>query len=166
MSTPRDDADDAVPHDAWLREALRHAPDAQALPPSALSEAILRQARAAAEPAPARALPSLGQRLAAAWAWLGRPPVAAGFATVMVAGVVGLMWWDRPLEETLPPRDAAVPSAAPAPRTDTRARRPRDHGFDRTRAGGRARAEAASAGAPGPARAGRPVGRGADAGAA
>ena len=27
--------------DAWLREALRHAPDSDALPPSGVSEAIL-----------------------------------------------------------------------------------------------------------------------------
>lgn len=121
MSGPRDhrndDDRDSVPHDAWLREALRHAPDADAAPPPALSDVILRQARAAAaiDPVPAwPASPSLGARIAAAWAWLGRPPVAAGFASVMVAGVVGLMWWDRPLEESLPPRGAALPAAAPA----------------------------------------------------
>ena len=34
--------------DAWLREALRHAPDSDALPPSGVSEAILLKARAAA----------------------------------------------------------------------------------------------------------------------
>ena len=33
--------------DAWLREALRHAPDSDALPPSGVSEAILLKARAA-----------------------------------------------------------------------------------------------------------------------
>jgi hypothetical protein len=113
MNAPRDDAPDSVPHDAWLREALRHAPDADALPPSTLSETILRQARAATARAAPPQPPSFGQRLAAAWSWLGRPPVAAGFASVMVAGVVGLMWWDRPIEESLPPRDAAVPAAAP-----------------------------------------------------
>ena len=31
MSEVRDDAD--LPRDAWLREALRHAPDADAAPP-------------------------------------------------------------------------------------------------------------------------------------
>lgn len=121
MSGPRDDRNDdhrdSVPHDAWLREALRHAPDADAAPPPALSDVILRQARAAAvadQPPAWPASPSLGARLAAAWAWLGRPPVAAGFASVMVAGVVGLMWWDRPLEESLPPRGGALPAATPA----------------------------------------------------
>ncbi len=113
MSRP----DDAVPRDAWLREALRHAPDADAAAPPALSDVILRQARAAAaaDARPARpASPSFGARIAAAWAWLGRPPVAASFASVMVAGVVGLMWWNRPLEESLPPRDATLAAAAPA----------------------------------------------------
>ena len=113
MNAPRDDAPDGVAHDAWLREALRHAPDADALPPSTLSETILRQARAATARAAPPQAPSFGRRLAAAWSWLGRPPVTAGFASVMVAGVVGLMWWDRPIEESLPPRDAAVPAAAP-----------------------------------------------------
>jgi hypothetical protein len=112
---PRDGSGDSVPHDAWLREALRHAPDADALPPPALTETILRRARAEAATPVRPASPSLAARIAAAWSWLGRPPVAAGFASVMVAGVVGLMWWDRPLEEALPPRDVAVPAAAPAP---------------------------------------------------
>lgn len=116
MSGPRErHGDDGVPHDAWLREALRHAPDADARPPAALSETILRRARAEAAGAAPPASPSLAARIAAAWAWLGRPPVAAGFASVMVAGVVGLMWWDRPIEEALPPRDAALPAAVRAP---------------------------------------------------
>src|SRR5439155_1014344 len=38
-------SDDAVARDAWLREALRHAPDADVRPPPALRDAILRQAR-------------------------------------------------------------------------------------------------------------------------
>ena len=40
--------------DAWLREALRHAPDADAAPPRDLSETILAQARAAARVGGAR----------------------------------------------------------------------------------------------------------------
>ena len=39
--------------DAWLREALRHAPDSDAVPPSGVSEAILLKARAAARGADA-----------------------------------------------------------------------------------------------------------------
>ena len=92
--------------DAWLREALRHAPDSDALPPSGVSEAILLKARAAARAA-APAARRAGSRdahanpLLALWDWLARPPVAAGFASVMAATLVGLMWWDRPMDETM-----------------------------------------------------------------
>lgn len=107
--------------DAWLSEALRHAPDASSDAPPSLSETILREARAAvapaAQPAPFRPAGDHGflHRIAAAWAWLARPPVAAAFASVMVATLAGLLWWDRPLEGTLPPREppaAAAPAAA------------------------------------------------------
>lgn len=133
MSEPRDDD---LPHDAWLREALRHAPDAEAGPPPKLNETILRMGRAAvaprAERRPSAAVPmatassssGLAETLASWWAWLARPPVAAGFAGLMVATVVGVMWWDRPLEEALPPREEAVAAApsqdtTPAPATVT-----------------------------------------------
>ena len=109
--------------DAWLREALRHAPDADALPPSGVSEAILLKARAAA-----RAAAPTGRRaasreapanpLAAFWRWLARPPVAAGFASVMAATLIGLMWWDRPIDEGMPPPPTAASEqmrAAPSP---------------------------------------------------
>ncbi len=116
--------------DAWLREALRHAPDANAAPPSGVSEAILLKARAAARTvAPAaRRGPGGAQAnpLLAIWDWLARPPVAAGFASVMAATLVGLMWWDRPMDEGMPrppavtsDRSEAAPplaSTAPAPR--------------------------------------------------
>ncbi|HEX4233931.1 MAG TPA: hypothetical protein VH041_06460 [Caldimonas sp.] len=98
--------------DAWLREALRHAPDSSALPPRDISEAILAEARAiarrkhAAPPNAARA--ASRHRLAALWDWLARPPVAAGFASLMAATLVGLMWWDQPIDETLPRRPDAV----------------------------------------------------------
>ena len=106
--------------DAWLREALRHAPDSGALPPRALSEAILASARAAARSPQglplhraSRAPPT--RRLAAFWDWLVRPPVAAGFASVLVATLVGLMWWDRPMDDMLARRPpAAREEAAPA----------------------------------------------------
>ena len=111
MTVPHDEPE----RDAWLSEALRHAPDANAVPPAELSEAILRQARNAVKvPQPAaRARP---HGLMQWWSWLARPSVAAGFATVMVAVLVGVMWWDRPLDESLPPREApaAVPAPAPA----------------------------------------------------
>ncbi|MEO8311467.1 MAG: hypothetical protein ABI520_09870 [Caldimonas sp.] len=116
--------------DAWLREALRHAPDSDALPPAGVSEAILAKARAAARivaPTPrrgtSRSAPS--NALADLWAWLARPPVAAGFASVMAATLVGLMWWDRPMDEAMPrapaptrAEDAARPPvASPTPET-------------------------------------------------
>ena len=41
----------AAERDAWLRAALRHAPDARAAPPPALSETILAEARATARSA-------------------------------------------------------------------------------------------------------------------
>jgi len=109
MTTPRDEP----PRDAWLREALRHAPDADAAPPAELSAAILRQAR---DTVKAAARPAVSSHpLLQWWSWLARPPVAAGFATVMVATLVGVMWWDQPLDRTLPPPAAsAEPSAAPA----------------------------------------------------
>ncbi|MEO8808593.1 MAG: hypothetical protein ABI433_21120, partial [Burkholderiaceae bacterium] len=86
--------------DAWLAQALHHAPDANADAPPALSDTILREARAAARQSAAPAAPrpesvSPLRWLASAWDWLARPPVAAGFASVMVATLVGVMWWDR-----------------------------------------------------------------------
>jgi len=98
--------------DAWLSAALRHAPDAQVEPPSALSDTILRQARAAARGARAPDAHRPRSLWAAAWAWLARPPVAAGFASLMVATLVGLIWWDRPMDEALPrpPAEAATPA--------------------------------------------------------
>ena len=116
-------ADDA--HDAWLDHALRHAPDAGADAPAALSAAILRSARSAvtrrvdapamatASPAPRHRRRSLPLLSAWAWAWLARPPVAAGFGSVMVATLVGVLWWSRPLDEALP--QAPTLASAPAP---------------------------------------------------
>lgn len=125
MSEVRDDAD--LPRDAWLREALRHAPDADAAPPPKLNETILRMGRAAVAPreerktaaAPHSALPppsgtvAGGGALASLWAWLTRPPVAAGFAVVFLSTVVGVMWMGRPIDEALPPRDETVATAPP-----------------------------------------------------
>ena len=93
-------------HDAWLREALRHAPDASASPPPSLREAILAEARAAARAGSTRqpaASASLLERALAFWSWLARPQVAAGFASVMAATLVGMLWWDRPIDETMLP---------------------------------------------------------------
>lgn len=113
MTPSRHDPHDNPERDAWLTEALRHAPDADAAPPAALREAILREARAATAGARAVPAPGTAHRLLAAWSWLARPPVAAGFASVMVATLVGLMWWDRPIDETLqrPPTPTSTPGA-------------------------------------------------------
>jgi hypothetical protein len=90
------------PEDAYLRAALRHAPDANVAPPATLSAAILSQARAAASITQAS---TMAEPLAPVWqllAWLrqgwlalSQPALAAGVASVMVASVVGVMWWDR-----------------------------------------------------------------------
>ena len=121
MINPRDED-----RDAWLAQALRHAPDANADAPPALSAAILREARAAApRQAAARAAPAapdttgLLQWLTAASAWLARPPVAAGFASLMVATLAGVMWWDQPLDATLPRAPEVVSSTPQARAGDT-----------------------------------------------
>ena len=137
--TPGDnDRDRDAERDAWLRAALRHAPDAGAEPPAAVRDAILREARAASERPPSlarvgagdepprardaradvkgvRAPDGIGAKLAAFWDWLARPPVAAGFASVVAATVIGLMWWDRPLDSTIerPPPSAKIVAATP-----------------------------------------------------
>ena len=125
---------DDAERDLWLREALRHAPDSGAAAPSAISAAILAEARAAAaRPMPASTAGRGAPRAAPThpwlifWSWLARPPVAAGFASLMAATLVGLMWWDRPMDETLarPPvaasgRSEAPATAAPAPVDATR----------------------------------------------
>ena len=115
MSTRHDEPIGDGERDAWLREALRHAPDADAAPPRGLSETILAQARAAARVggAPARSARRRNPLLAL-WDWLARPPVAAGFASLMAATLVGLMWWDRPIDSTLPPRQEIVGQRTPS----------------------------------------------------
>jgi hypothetical protein len=109
---------DEPERDAWLSEALRHAPDASASPPAALSDAILRAARAATRPAstPHAADKRPVDKWLAAWSWLARPPVAAGFASVMVATLAGLMWWGQPIDQTLqrPPAETTAKVEAPA----------------------------------------------------
>jgi hypothetical protein len=119
VTDPRPRSGDGEEHDAWLRQALQHAPDAAAAPPDALREAILAEARSAAR-ARSRA-PSTAPRgrspldaIADFWSWLARPPVAAGFASVMAATIVGLMWWDRPMDEALPPPASSSRVEAPA----------------------------------------------------
>ena len=110
-------------HDAWLAQALRHAPDANADAPRAVSDTILREARAAAlRPAVAAVPPrpdNIGpmQWLASCGDWLARPPVAAGFASVVVATLVGVMRWGQPLDQSLP-REPEVVASTPQARAE------------------------------------------------
>ncbi len=102
--------------DAHLRQALRHAPDRDAAPPPALSASILAQARAAMPPAAPRreVAPPWWSRL---WQQLATPAFGGAFASVMLAGVIGVMWQDGPPPEALPgaERDLAKAPAASAP---------------------------------------------------
>lgn len=104
---------DADTHDAHLRHALRHAPDAQVQAPAALSDLILKEARAKARDAqpPLADPPRWAVR---AFAWLARPAVATGFAGVMAATLVGLMWWDQPMDVAMPRSPAAAVAPKPA----------------------------------------------------
>lgn len=109
---PRDE-----PRDGWLKKALDHAPDTPV--PPALRETILRASRS---PRPAPASVPWWSRLSA---WLVRPQVAAGFASVAMVTVAGLLWHDEPVPPmpastppaavVAPPAEAPVPPAAPAP---------------------------------------------------
>lgn len=119
-------ADEA--RDAHLSAALRHAPDADQRPPGHLSARILAAAhRAAAEPRlwaqmpaqmPARAAPP--RRRWWAPAGLG---ASGALASVLLAGVIGLLWNDGPpgpgIDEApsngSTPAPLAPPAAPPAP---------------------------------------------------
>jgi hypothetical protein len=115
MTTPRHDDD--LDHDAWLRKALRHAPDADVSAPPALRERILREARASLPRVREPRRLGWGQRL---WVWLAQPAVGAGLASVMLATVIGLMWQGQPVpsptreQAALPETVTQAPAAAPA----------------------------------------------------
>lgn len=121
MSDPGSRPED-IERDAWLAHALRHAPDAGSAPPAALRDAILREAAAKARPASAALSPGAPASASASgplkrfWDWLARPPVAAGFASVMAATLAGLIWWNEPMDDAMPraPSREAAPAAAPA----------------------------------------------------
>src|SRR5205814_332815 len=65
------------------------------------------------------------------WLATARPSVAGAFATVVVATLVGVLWWQRPLEEAMtrtPPAEAPsppVPTTAPDTAGKTMSRPPR-----------------------------------------
>jgi hypothetical protein len=106
-------APSAAQHDAYLQAALRHAPDLDQRPPAPLSESIRRAAHEAATARKRRGPPGLLDR-AASWldALVRQPSLATGLAGVMVATVVGLMWWD---ESPPPAVREDPPPAAPVP---------------------------------------------------
>jgi hypothetical protein len=110
MSEPDGARDE--PRDPHLREALRHAPDTHVQAPAALGDFILKEARAKARDPGATAAHAAPGRARRVWDWLARPAVATGFAGVMAATLVGLMWWDQPMDEAQP--RSPVPAAAPA----------------------------------------------------
>jgi len=103
--------------DAWLSYALRHAPDADMAAPPSLSEMILREAQAKAKPAAAAAPRPAAPFWSRVWDWMARPAVGAGVASVMLASLVGVMMWNRPLEEMSPRPSVDIPPVATAPMT-------------------------------------------------
>jgi hypothetical protein len=111
--------DDSPPeHDAHLRAALRHMPDAELGAPAALSDTILRAARAATRSAaaPLRARPVRWyDGLAQAWMALARPPVIAGLASVVLLTVVGLSVWEQPVDPRSAPMANTQVAAQPVP---------------------------------------------------
>jgi hypothetical protein len=112
--TPPNDNQRDPDRDAWLRAALRHAPDAEDGAPPAISQAILRRAQAQAQ-APAAgdprsaARPRRGAAQAASgqqqgggfWAWLVRPQVAGALASLAVATLAGVLWWGQPMDDAV-----------------------------------------------------------------
>jgi len=134
MSERRDPlADDDLPRDERLLEALRHAPDRDVEPPSGLSARILASARAATvQSAPT---PHVGRRwrvrLRDAVASIAppRPPWAAAFGTVVAAVLVGVLWSasrvDEPAITDAAPPPAKAAREAPTPLPE--ARRPDDN---------------------------------------
>jgi hypothetical protein len=112
--------------DARLHKALEHAPDAHAAAPAAIREAILLQARQARQARQAQhaatPLPASATAASAAPWWqrmLASPPRArrpwnAAFASVLLAGVVVGLWWDREVPGPQPDTGTRdLPAAAP-----------------------------------------------------
>lgn len=93
--------------DAHLRTALHHAPDATLQAPADLSARIVAAAHRATAEAPARpARPAHSW-----WPWRGtwRIGASGAFASLLMAGVIGLLWRD---ETPGPVREEAAPAAA------------------------------------------------------
>ena len=115
--------EDPLEPDAFLRAALRHAPDHDTAPPPGLSRSILEAARRATQgravdAPPRRWRAALAQRLRSL---LHQPGATAALASLMLGTVIGLMWRDGPPPDAALDRDIAAPSprgdvaAVPAP---------------------------------------------------
>lgn len=116
------------PRDAHLLAALRHAPDRDVAPPAELSAHILGQARQAVQGGHAAAASRAGLAgLLKRWFdGLSRPLAAGAVGSVLVAGLVGLMWREGPPPQALPGSEpvAVAPvgsatGAAPAAAADS-----------------------------------------------
>lgn len=112
----------AIEPDAHLRAALRHAPDAAVQAPPELGAQIVAAAYRAAAEAPAPAAQARRAGLAD-WLWgsTWRLGASGAFASVLMAGVIGLLWREGApgpaVDEAAPAATAplAPPAAAPAP---------------------------------------------------
>jgi hypothetical protein len=101
------------PVDPHLRAALRHAPDVDLVPPTALDQRIKSAARQALQPSHPASRD--GSRWAHLRAWLhllSKPPGAAALATVALGTVMVVMWQGQVPPEAMP---GAASSAANLP---------------------------------------------------
>lgn len=112
--------------DARLRQALDHAPDGDLRPAPVVREAVLRAAHHAVMPSMApvsRAAPLPWWRRA--WQSAGRAggPWNAALASVLLATVVTLLWWQEPVPDAKPDfkpeAPASMAATAPAPSAAT-----------------------------------------------
>jgi len=118
--------------DARLQRALAFAPDANLRAPAGVADAVRRQAHAAvaglavAMPDVSAVVPPAGPMAAPWWRRLGQwlwngpgpsgraMPWNAAFASVLLAGVVTLLWHDREIPGAAPERaESAAPVASP-----------------------------------------------------
>lgn len=102
------------PPDAHLRQALRHAPDADVQAPGELSAQILAAAHGAAADGTPR--PTAVRRPWWRWGATWRLGTSGALASVLMAGVIGLLWRGEPPGPSRedPVAAPAAPSAAPS----------------------------------------------------
>ena len=107
--------------DPHLQAALRHAPDAQLTAPAELSAQILAAAHRSTHEAPRQPLAAPTGWNLRLLTWWRQPQASAAMATVLLAGVVGLLWRDEQpgpaskLELDPGPTAQAPLAAAPTP---------------------------------------------------